>query len=37
MHIFAWLVCACVCFGWRDSLALTLNICWVIHSAADVE
>lgn len=24
-------------FGWRDSLALTLNICCVIHSFRDVE
>lgn len=31
-----WFVCARVC-GRRDSLALTLNICWVIHSAADVK
>lgn len=29
-------VLTCV-FGWRGSLALTLNICRVIHLAADVE
>lgn len=36
LHIFAWLLGACA-HGWRDSLALTSNICRVIHSSVDVK
>lgn len=36
LHILAWLLDACA-HGWRDSLALTSNICRLIHSSVDVK